>query len=351
MQIREEKLNELLGKVVTEYGAAVMGLHVHIGDTLGLYRALGANGGLTSQQLADATGTAERYVREWLAAQAATGYVEYASENSTFSLSPEQNAVFADESSPALMIGGFNSLGPLYESEPRLSEAFQTGDGVAWGDHGSGCFCGSEKFYGPLYKANLVSHWLPALDGVTAKLKAGGRVADVGCGHGVSTIVMAQAFPASQFYGFDFHPPSIDRARQLAAEAGVNNITFEVATAKAFPGSGYDLVTFFDCLHDLGDPTGAITHVSGALDENGTLMIVEPAAGDSLEENLHPVGRVYYAFSAALCVPASLDQEVGLALGAQAGERRIREVVTAGGFGRFHVAVETPFNVVIEARL
>jgi SAM-dependent methyltransferase len=350
MQIQEEKLNELLGKVVTEYGAAVMGLHVHIGDKLGLYRALGANGGLTSHQLAETTGTAERYVREWLAAQAATGYVDYSAEEGTFSLSPEQRAVFADESSPALMTGGFYSLGALYESEPRLTEAYRTGDGVAWGDHGSGCFCGAEKFYGPLYKANLVSEWLPALDDVTAKLKAGGRVADIGCGHGVSTIVMAQAFPASQFYGFDFHASSIERARRLAEEAGVNNATFGVATAKEFPGEGYDLVAFFDCLHDLGDPVGAMAHVRTALDSNGSVLIVEPAAGNALEENLHPVGRVYYAFSAALCVPSSLDQEVGLALGAQAGEARIREVVTAGGFSHFRVAVQTPFNMVIEVR-
>ncbi len=350
MQIQEEKLNELLGQVVTELGAAVMGLHVSVGDKLGLYKALGANGGMTSQQLADATGTSERLVREWLAAQAATGYVDYTADDETFSLSPEQHAVFADESSTVLMTGGFYGLGALYGTEETLMQAFRSGGGVGWGDHASCCFASTEKFFRPLYRTNLVTEWLPALDSVVEKLESGGAVADVGCGHGVSTILMAQAFPASQFYGFDFHPPSIERARELAAEAGVNNVSFQVATAKEFPGNGYDLIAFFDCLHDLGDPVGAIAHVGTALDGNGTVLIVEPAAGNALEENLHPIGRTLYAYSTALCVPSSLDQEVGLALGAQAGEARIREVVTAGGFGRFRVAVETPFNMVIEAR-
>ena len=351
MEIREDRLNELLGKVVNELGAAVTGLHVSIGDKLGLYKALGANGGMTSQQLAGVTGTSERLVREWLAAQAATGYIEYAAEDETFSLTPEQHAVFADEASSVLMTGGFYGLGAIYGSEEALIDAFRGGGGVGWGDHASCCFAGTEKFFKPLYRTNLVDEWLPALDSVVDKLKAGGAVADVGCGHGVSTTLMAEAFPATQFFGFDFHAPSVERARKLAAEAGVNNVTFEVATAKEFPGNGYDLVTMFDCLHDMGDPVGAVSHVGETMSADGTLMVVEPAAGRSLSENLHPIGRVYYAYSTALCVPSSLDQEVGLALGAQAGEARLRDVVTGGGFSQFRVAVETPFNMVIEARL
>jgi 2-polyprenyl-3-methyl-5-hydroxy-6-metoxy-1,4-benzoquinol methylase len=347
--IDETKLYTLLGQMVGDLGAAVSGALVIIGDKLGLYKALAA-APATSQQLAERTNTAERYVREWLAAQAASGYVNYDTATHQFHLSPEQAAVFADEESPVIMTGGFYSLEAVYASEPRLSESFRTGQGLAWGDHCNCLFCGTEKFFRPGYQANLVSQWLPALDGVTQKLEQGAKVADVGCGHGTSTIVMAQRYPNSQFYGFDYHAHSIERAQALAQEAGVENITFEVATAKAYPGTGYDLVAFFDCLHDMGDPVGAAAHVRKTLDPDGAWLIVEPFAHDTLEQNLNPVGRVFYGFSTAVCVPTSLSQEIGLGLGAQAGEARLREVVTAGGFTHFRRAAETPFNLILEAR-
>ena len=348
--MNQEKLYELLGKMVTELGAAYVGASVIIGDKLGLYKALAANGPLNSEQLAKQTGTTERYVREWLAGQAASGYIEYDATGKTFHLTPEQAMVFANADSPVIMTGGFYSLQAVYQDVPRMTEAFQTGAGMGWGDHCNCLFCGTEKFFGPGYRGNLVTSWLPALDGVAPKLTAGGKVADVGCGHGISTIVMAQAFPKSQFFGFDYHPPSIDRAREMAKEANLTNIKFEVATAKGFPGRDYDLVTFFDCLHDMGDPVGASAHVRETLKGDGTWMIVEPYAKDDLSGNLNPVGRIYYAASTMICVPNSLSQEVGLALGAQAGEARLRDAVTSGGFSRFRRATETPFNLVLEAR-
>jgi 2-polyprenyl-3-methyl-5-hydroxy-6-metoxy-1,4-benzoquinol methylase len=350
MAIDEGKLNELLGKMVTELGAAWGGACVILGDQLGLYKELATGNGLTSAQLAERTGTAERYVREWLAAQAASGYIDYDGTARTFQLSLEQAMVFAQADSPVIMTGGFYSLQAIYESVPRMAEAFRTGKGLGWGEHCNCLFCGTEKFFGPGYRANLVSTWLPALDGVVAKLQAGGKVADVGCGHGISTIVMAQAFPNSHFFGFDYHQPSIDRARELAKAEGVANVTFDIATAKGYPGANYDLVTFFDCLHDMGDPAGASAHVRETLNANGVWMIVEPNAQDDLAGNLNPVGRIYYAASTVICVPSSLSQEVGLALGAQAGEAKLREVVTKGGFTRFRRATETPFNMVLEAR-
>lgn len=347
--MNEEKLQELMGKMVTEMGAAVIGVHVILGDRLGLYRALAADGGLTSEELAERTGTGERYVREWLAGQAASGYVEYDAGAGTFGMTPEQAAVFADEDSPVYMAGGFYGLESLYAAEPRLSEAFRTGEGVGWGEHTDCLFCGTEKFFRPLYRSNLVSEWLPALDGVVERLEEGGKVADVGCGHGVSTILMAEAFPESRFYGFDFHEPSIERARELAAEAGLENVAFEVAAADEYGGDGYDLVACFDCLHDMGDPVGVAAHVRRSLSEDGRWLIVEPMAGDRLEDNLNPVSRLLYGFSTVVCVPTSLDQDVGMALGAQAGEARLREVVTSGGFGGFRRAAETPFNMILEA--
>lgn len=350
MAINEAKLNELLGKMVTELGAAYVGASVILGDELGLYRELAAGDALTSAQLAERTGTAERYVREWLAGQAASGYIDYDATTTTFQLSPEQAMVFAQADSPVIMTGGFYSLQAIYESVPRMAEAFRSGKGLGWGEHCNCLFCGTEKFFGPGYRANLVSTWLPALDGVVAKLQAGGKVADVGCGHGISTIVMAQAFPNTHFFGFDYHQGSIDRARALAKDEGVANVTFDVATAKSYPGTDYDLVTFFDCLHDMGDPVGASAHVRETLNANGAWMIVEPNAQDDLTGNLNPVGRIYYAASTVICVPSSLSQEVGLALGAQAGETRLREVVTKGGFTHFRRATETPFNMVLEAR-
>ena len=348
--MNEAKLYELLGKMVTELGAAVAGASVIIGDQLGLYKALAASGPQSSAQLAEQTGTAERYIREWLSTQAASGYVEYDAQTKRFHMTPEQALVFANADSPVIMTGGFYMLQSVYESVPRMAEAFRTGKGVGWGDHCNCLFCGVEKFFGPGYRANLVSGWLPALDGVVARLQAGGKVADVGCGHGISTLVMAQAFPNSHFFGFDYHPASIEQARELAKDAGVNNVTFEVAKAKEYPGRHYDLVTTFDALHDMGDPVGAAAHVRETLNSNGVWMIVEPMAQDDLAGNLNPVGRVYYAGSTMICVPTSLSQEVGLALGAQAGEAKLREVATNGGFTRFRRATETPFNMILEAR-
>lgn len=351
MALDEAKLHEFLGKMVGDLGAAANSALVLIGDKLGLYKAIAETGPLSSLQLAEHTGATERYVREWLAAQAASGYIEYDAGKEQFSMTSEQIAVFADEDSPVFMMGGFYGLASIFIDEPKVTDAFRKGEGVAWGDHNACLFCGTEKFFRPTYRAHLVSDWIPALDGVEEALKRGGKVADIGCGHGVSTIIMAEAFPNSQFIGFDFHPPSIEHARELAKAAGVDNATFEVAAAKTYPGAGYELVAFFDCLHDMGDPVGAVAHAKNVLNSDGALLIVEPFAYDKLEQNLNPIGRVYYAFSTMVCTPSSLSQEVGLALGAQAGEARIRDVVISGGFTQFRRATETPFNLIFEARL
>jgi len=322
-----------------------------MGDRLGWYRAMAGAGPLTSGELAERTGTAERYVREWLNAQAAGGYVAYEAGSGRYTLPPEQAVALTDEDSPAYLPGFFQiALGSVTDS-PRITEAARSGAGVGWHDHVHDVHEGCERFFRPGYNANLVSAWLPALDGVVDKLERGGSVADVGCGHGASTIVMAQAFPNSRFHGSDYHDGSIATARERAQAAGVaDRVRFDTAPAAAYAGDGYDLVTMFDCLHDMGDPVGAARHVRSTLADDGTWMIVEPAAGDRVEDNLNPVGRAYYSFSTLLCTPASLSQEVGLALGAQAGEARIREVVERGGFTRFRRVAETPFNLVFEAR-
>jgi len=348
--MNEEKLNELLGKMVTELGAAYIGASVILGDQLGLYKALAVNGGLTSQQLAERTGTTERYIREWLSAQAASGYIDYEAANQTFHMTPEQAMVFANDDSPVIMTGGFYTLQSVYADVPRMAEAFRTGKGLGWSEHCNCLFCGVAKFFGPGYRANLVASWLPTLDGVVPKLQTGGKVADVGCGHGISTVLMAQAFPNSQFFGFDYHPASIEQARAFAKEQNVANVSFEVAAAKSYPGQNYDFVTCFDCLHDMGDPVGAAAHVRETLNSDGAWMIVEPMAQDDLANNLNPVGRIYYAASTMICLPTSLSQEVGLGLGAQAGEAKLRDVVTQGGFSHFRRATETPFNMILEAR-
>lgn len=350
MMLDEAKLHEFMGKMVGDMGAAIGTALVLIGDKLGLYKALATFGPLTSHQLAERTGSAERYVREWLSAQAASGYVEYHPEGNTFSMTPEQAAVFADEDSPVHACGGFYSIASVIADEPKLTEAFRTGSGVAWGDRHPCLFCGTAKFFRPGYKAHLLSSWIPSLDGVKEKLERGARAADVGCGHGHSTLIMAEAFPNSHFVGFDIHAPSIEEARRLAREAGLTNVGFEVATAKTYPGEHYDLVSCFDCLHDMGDPAGAAEHVYRSLERDGTWLLVEPFAQDKLEENLNPISRVYYGFSTTVCTPASLSQEVGAGLGAQAGEARLREVVTSGGFTRFRRATETPLNLILEAR-
>jgi SAM-dependent methyltransferase len=344
------KLNAFIGQFVTDLGAAVHSGMVVIGEKLGLYKAL-ASGPMSSAQLAAKTKTDERYVREWLASQAAGGYVTYDETTGRFSLSEEQAFALATEDSPAYLPGAFElALGSL-AAVPRIAESFRTGKGMGWHEHEDGVFHGCEKFFRPGYAANLVSSWIPALRDVREKLEAGARVADVGCGKGASTILLAKAFPNSQFFGFDYHDKSIEAARESARRAGVaERVTFEVSKAKDFPGRDYDFVAVFDCLHDMGDPIGAAAHVRQSLAKDGTWMIVEPFANDELQDNLNPVGRVYYSFSTLLCTPCSRSQEVGLCLGAQAGEARIREVVTAAGFNRFRRATETPFNIVYEVR-
>jgi SAM-dependent methyltransferase len=349
--INEATLEAFVGQVVTDMAAATSGLLVHLGDRLGLYQAMATSGPVTSAELAERTGTAERYVREWLANQAAGGYVTYDPADQRFTLPPEHAMVLADESSPVFLAGGFESMASTYSDHDAIERAFRTGEGVGWHQHDHRLFHGVERFFRPGYQANLVASWLPALDGVVAKLEAGATVADVGCGHGASTIVMAQAFPASRFVGFDYHAPSIDAARKAAADAGVGDrVTFEVASAKEFPGTGYDLVCYFDCLHDMGDPVGAITHARQALDADGTVQLVEPFAGDRLEDNLHVVGRAFYGFSTLICTPGSLAQEVGLGLGAQAGEATWRELFDQAGYSSQRRATETPFNLVLEAK-
>ena len=349
-QLDMDKLNAFIGQFVTDLGAAVHSGMVVIGEKLGLYKAL-AEGPIGSLQLARKTGTDERYLREWLASQAAGGYVTYDERTHEFSLNQEQAFTLANEESPAYLPGAFElALGSL-AAVPRIAESFRSGEGMGWHEHADGVFHGCEKFFRPGYAANLVTSWIPALDGVREKLEAGARVADVGCGKGASTILMAQAFPKSQFVGFDYHDKSIEAARESAQKNGVQDrVMFEVASAKSYPGRDYDFVAVFDCLHDMGDPTGAAAHVRQSLAKNGTWMIVEPFAHDHLKDNLNPVGRMMYSFSTLLCTPCSRSQEVGLCLGAQAGEARIREVVTAAGFKRFRRATETPFNIVYEVR-
>ncbi|HEX8456571.1 MAG TPA: class I SAM-dependent methyltransferase [Pyrinomonadaceae bacterium] len=350
MAVNEEKLNQLLGKFVADFGATFHAGLVVIGESLGLYKALAA-GALTSAELAQRTGTDERYVREWLNSQAAGGYVNYDASSERYSLTAEQAFALADEQSPAYLPGAFLLAVSALRAVPQITERFRTGEGFGWHEHDHGLFRGTELFFRPGYAANLTSAWIPALTGVEEKLKAGAKVADVGCGLGASTILMAQSYPASHFVGYDYHAGSIEMARQRAADAGLaDRVKFEVARAKDYPGDNYDFVAFFDSLHDMGDPQGAAAHVRESLAPDGTWMIVEPFAGDKVEDNLNPVGRIYYSASTLLCTPASKSQEVGLALGAQAGEARLREVITGGGFTQFRRAAETPFNIVYEAK-
>jgi SAM-dependent methyltransferase len=347
----EHELHALLGRAIVDFGAASIAPLVLIGDRLGLYRALAAHGPLTSTELASRTETSERYVREWLNAQAASRYVAYDAQHGKYFLTPEQALAFAQEDGPAFIIGGFQTAVAAGRIVDRLTDAFRTGEGIGWHEHDHALFHGVARFYRSGYIGNLVQSWIPSLDGVETKLRAGARVADLGCGHGHSTILMAQAFPASDFVGFDYHAESIAEANARASKAGVaDRCRFEIAGAKDFPGRNYDFVTTFDALHDMGDPAGASRHVLQALAPNGSWMIVEPYAGDRVEENLNPVGRAYYAASTLICTPCSLAQEVGLALGAQAGEARTRAVVTGAGFARFRRAMHTPFNLIYEAR-
>jgi SAM-dependent methyltransferase len=349
--IDEAALEEFMGKAVTDMGAVISAPLFVIGEKLGLYKAMAGAGALTSAEVAERSGAAERMVREWLRNQAAGGYVTYDSDTDRYTLPDEHALALADEDSPFYILGVYESIASLYADEDRILEAFRTGEGMGWHEHDHRLFRGTERFFRPGYRAHLIDEWIPALDGAQEKLERGAKVADVGCGHGASTVIMAAAFPESEFFGFDYHPESIARARTLAEEAGVaDRITFEVAAAKDYPGDDYDLVCVFDCLHDMGDPAGASAHVHGSLKPDGTWMIVEPFANDRVEDNLNPVGRVFYGASTVICTPASLDQEVGLALGAQAGEARLTEVITEGGFTRVRRATETPFNLVLEAR-
>lgn len=345
------KVEQFVGQALTELGATLNAALVVIGDRLGLYKAMADGRPVTPAQLAERTSTDERSVREWLNAQAAGGYVTYNADVETYTLPLEHAYVLADEDSPFFLPGAFELSAGAVADEGRISESFRNGAGVGWHEHGEGVFHGCERFFRPGYRHNLVQAWIPALEGVADKLAAGARVADVGCGHGASTLIMAEAFPNSEFVGFDYHQQSIEQATARARAAGLENrVRFEVAPAQGIPGGTYDLVTTFDCLHDMGDPVGAAREIRRALADDGTWLIVEPFAGDTVEENLNPVGRIYYGASTLLCTPASLAQDVGLALGAQAGEARLRDVVTAGGFTSFRRAAETPFNLVLEAR-
>ena len=347
-RVDEEKLMGLVGQALNDMGAGLLGNLINIGDKLGLFKAMANTAPMTAAELAQRTGTAERYVREWLNAQAAGGYVTYAGDG-RYTLSPEQAEALTNEDSPACVLGGFQGLLAATAVRDRLLEAFKTGEGIGWHEHDPNLFEGTERFFRPGYMANLVPAWLPALDGVVPKLEAGADVADVGCGHGASTILMAKAFPNSRFTGFDYHEASIEAATRAAKAAGLSNVEFRVASAKDYPGK-YDLVCHFDCLHDMGDPVGAAKHTLQSLKPDGTWMLVEPFAGDDVAENHTVVGKVFYSASTFICTPASLSQEVGTALGAQAGEGKLREVATTAGFTRFRRATETPFNLVLEGK-
>jgi SAM-dependent methyltransferase len=351
MTIDPDRLNALMERMLHDMGAAMSGALVGIGDQLGLFRTLADSDGLTPAELAERTGTNERYVREWLSAMAAAGWVDYTPQNGRFVMTPEQKAVFGDESSPVFSAGAFQVIRAAYHDMPAIAEAFRSGRGVGWHEHHPDLYCGTERFFRPGYTAHLTGEWIPALDGVEERLQGGARVADVGCGHGASTIIMARAYPRSSFVGFDYHPSSVERARENAVAAGVDDrVQFEVARAQDFPGDDWDLVAIFDALHDMGDPVSAARNVRRALADDGTWMLVEPFAHDELVDNLNPVGRMFYAASTMFCTPSSLAQEVGLALGAQAGERRLAEICRTAGFSRVRRASETPFNMVLEVR-
>jgi 2-polyprenyl-3-methyl-5-hydroxy-6-metoxy-1,4-benzoquinol methylase len=351
MALDEAKLNQFIGKFVQDVGAVFHAATVILGDKLGLYKAMADGLPVTPDELAERTGNDRRYVREWLSAQAASGYAEYDAAADSFRLNEEQIFALTNEQGPMFLPGAFQLAGSTFQDLEKILDAFQTGSGVGWHEHHTDLFLGTERFFRPNYIANLVTSWIPALEGVADKLRAGAKVADIGCGHGASTLILAEAFPKSTFHGFDYHEASIRSARDAASRESLSRrVQFETAPAKSYPGDGYDLVAFFDCLHDMGDPVGVAEHVRKSLKPDGTWMIVEPFANDDLEKNLSPLGRIFYSVSTTVCTPASRAQEVGLALGAQAGEKRIRDVVQSGGFTRFRRAAETPFNLIFEAR-
>jgi SAM-dependent methyltransferase len=348
----QSRIEAFAGQIATEIGATLNAALVTVGDQLGLYRAMADNRPISAGELAARTNTHERYVREWLNAQAAGGFVTYDSAADTYTLPAEHAFVLADESSPVAMAGIFQAATAVVDGRARVADRFRSGGGVGWHEHNDGLFCGTERSFGANYRMHLVSEWLPALTGVVEKLERGARVADVGCGHGASTILMAQAFPASTFTGFDAHAGSIATASARARDAGVaDRVHFEVADATDYAGGGFDLIGFFDALHDLGDPVGAARHARAALANDGSCMLVEPFAGDRIEDNLNPVGRMYYGFSTLLCTPGSLSQPGRAGLGTQAGEARLREVMLEGGFGSVRRAADTPLNLVLEARV
>ena len=348
--IKEDHLNALVGQLLQDLGGAFSIPLVQIGESLGLYKALDEHGPMSSTELADRAGLSERYLREWLSAQAASNYITYDPETEKFSMTPEQAFVFANQDSPFYLAPAFGSAAAFTDNMPKVLDAFKTGDGVAWGDQSQCLSCAVARFFRPGYKNHLIQAWLPALEGVTEKLQNGAEVADIGCGHGISTLIMAEAFPNSKFHGFDFHERSIEEARKHLPSHELENIDFHIQEAKDLPGQ-YDLITLFDCLHDMGDPVGAMKTIKGALKPGGAVMIVEPMAGDTLQENLNPVGRMFYSASTMVCVPTSLAQEEGAALGAQAGEKKLREIIVEeAGFSSCKRATETPFNLIIEAR-
>jgi SAM-dependent methyltransferase len=350
-EIDQNKLEQTLGQLVTDMGATLNSALVMIGLDLGFWETLDGAGPTTSDSLAERTGVRERYVREWLSAQAASGYLMHDASADTFTLSPEQAMAFARPDSPVYLAGGYHLISAVFKDREKITERIRRGEGFGWHEHDPELFTGTEQFFRPGYRANLVDAWLPALDGVVDKLTTGAEVADIGCGHGVSTTLIARAFPNSTVHGFDYHDGSIARARELAAEQEVENVDFAVASAADYPGRDYALVCYFDCLHDMGDPVGALKHARDTLSDDGTVMLVEPYAHDDLDENLNPVGRMYYAASTVLCTPSSLAQPIALGLGAQAGERRLAAVATEAGFSTFRRATETPFNLVLEASI
>lgn len=351
MNINQQKLNEFLEHAVYDLAAGYGGVMVSLGHKLGLYQAMAGAGAQTSQQIADKTGCAERYVREWLNSQVAGGYCQFDPASRTYQLSPEQAVVLADSESPFFIPNAWNVPASMWFDEGKTLETFRTGDGLGWDQHDGRLFCGVAAFFRNGYQANLVQHWLPALDGVLERLHQGVSVADIGCGYGHSTLIMAKAFPNSRFHGFDYHEESVESARKLASDQGLaDRVNFDVASAKDFPGNNYGLICYFDCLHDMGDPVGAMQHAKRSLSSEGSIMLVEPYAGDELEDNINPVGRLYYSASTTLCCAHSLSEDVGLALGAQAGEKRLAKVFSEAGFGHFQRATETPFNLIFEAR-
>ena len=347
-QIDMAKVEELAGKVIGDVAGALSLYMAYLGDQTGVFEALDEMGRVSVAELAEHTGMNEKYLHQWLGSVSAAGYVNFHPEDETFSISPEQALIFSREGQPACMQGFIQAVVSQYESHEKAVKTFKSGKGRPWSDQSECCFCGTDRFFRPGYAANLTSEWIPALDGVEEKLKAGAKIADVGCGHGSSAILMAQAYPNSTVHGYDFHEPSIEEARRKAKAAGVDNVQFEVASAQDYPGEDYDFACIFDALHDMGDPVGASRHIRETLKDDGTFMLVEPMAGDSMAENMHPLGQIFYAFSTTVCTPASLAQDVGLGLGAQAGQQRLTEVLEEAGFQKVRRASETPTNMVLE---